>query len=178
MTNPCLRWWKRTTRETPEATMPTPHATPPLADLLDNPRLDAALADPPPELPAIHETAATPISEAASAYADAWRDEIQRHGARVYIRTADIRSAAGLALTRPTADAIRTVFGQTADVPTLTAVLRDDERALRDYQATIETILAAWACDQRIRLAAQRAAHYLRHRARHQDADADPARTP
>ena len=178
LTNPCLRWWERITRDPPEATMPTPHTAPSLADLLDNPRLDAALADPPPELPTIRETASTPITKEATAYADAWRDEIQRHGARVYIRTADIRGAAGFALTHPTPSAIRNVFGQTAIIPAITACLQDDERALRDYEATIETVLATWACDQRIRLAAQRAAHYLRHRARHQDADADPARTP
>ena len=120
----------------------------------------------------------TPISEDAHAYADAWRDAIQRHGARTYLRTADIRNAAGFALTRPTAAAIRTVFGQHADVPTITSRLRDAQHALRDYEAAIEAILAAWACDQRIRLSAQRAASYLRQRQRHLDADEDPMRTP
>lgn len=147
-------------------------------NIVDNPRLDAALAAPPPSLPAVREVVTEPMNETSAAYADAWRAAMQTHGARAYIHTANIRASADFPLTTPGTTSIRHVFGEDADVHTIQRQLRHDIPALRDYEAAIETLLATWACDQRIRLSAQRAADYLAQRDEHLKGDAEPTELP
>lgn len=118
-------------------------------------------------LPTLTEFTGQPVSEEARAFADAWHDELLPHGAREYFRNQDIRRAASFAVTHTSSEAIRRIFGEGCNVPSVVQALKGDYRVLLEYEDAVETILATWAADESVRLAAKHEADFRMHLAHH-----------